>query len=280
MDLDLDTAATLIDTATEFAVTYGFQLLGALVFFLIGLKLAAWAGAKSTALAAGRNMDVTLAGFIGNVVKVLVLVMVIIITLGNFGISTAPLIALAGASAFGLTLAIQGPLSNYGAGLVIILTRPFVLGDTISVQKVSGVVRDISLSTTVLTGEDREEITIPNKEIVGQVIINSFGHRVVEARIAVTSDADLDAAVAVLSSTLGAFPDIAEDPAPQVGIHDFTYGGVILGIRYWVPSQSYFQTRYAANIAALAALKDAELQLMPAMLSLPAPELGVDDDPN
>ena len=278
MEINLDTAEKLIDKVTEFAVEYGLQILGALVILIIGIKLASWVGAKSTAVAMGRNIDQTLSIFIGNVVKILVLALVVIITLGNFGISTAPLIALAGASAFGLTLAIQGPLSNYGAGLVIILTRPFVVGDTVSVQKVSGVVKDITLAATVLTGEDREEITIPNKEIVGQVLVNSFGHRVVEARIAVAADTDIDRAVAVLRAALADFPDIADDPAPQVGVHDFTYGGVVLGLRYWAPSQSYFQTRYAANIAALDAVKESGAQLLPAGLSLVGAELSADSE--
>ena len=79
-------------------------------------------------------------------VKILLLVIVVIITLSNFGIDIAPLVALGGAAAFGISFAVQGPMANYGAGLVIILTRPFLVGDTVLVQGVSGVVDEVTLA--------------------------------------------------------------------------------------------------------------------------------------
>ncbi|MBT4045689.1 MAG: mechanosensitive ion channel, partial [Rhodospirillaceae bacterium] len=198
MEQELEMVSKLIDTLLEFAVQYGFQILGALVFLIIGLKAATWIGGRVTRVAEAREIDITLARFIGNVVKLVVVVFVAIITLGNFGISTAPLIALAGASAFGATLAMQGPLSNYGAGLSIILSRPFAVGDTITVKNVSGTVEEITLAATVLVGEDGEQITVPNKEIVGEVIVNSHTQRVVETRIAIGFGEDAERAVSVL----------------------------------------------------------------------------------
>ncbi len=234
-------------------------------------------GRRIARLALARDLDETLARFIGNAVKLTLIVFLAIITLGNFGISVAPLIALAGAMAFGATFAIQGPLSNDGAGLSIIVSRPFVVGNTIAVQDVSGVVEEITLAHTVLIGEDGERITVPNKEIVGQVIVNSEKRRVVETRIAIAEGSDADRAIAALRDALGGFPDIAEDPAPQVGVHDFTYGGVVLGVRFWAPSQRYFETRYRVNEAALAALAGAGISLIPAAAtSLPAAPLSAD----
>ena len=118
---------------------------------------------RTATFAEARNLDQTLARFFSNVVKVVLIGFVAVITLGNFGVAIAPLIALAGASAFGATLALQGPLSNYAAGLIIILTRPFVVGNTIAVSEVSRVVEDIKLPATTLIGEDGEFITVPNK---------------------------------------------------------------------------------------------------------------------
>ncbi|MDH5748179.1 MAG: mechanosensitive ion channel family protein [Rhodospirillales bacterium] len=275
MEKNIQTISTLIDKVIEFAVTYGFQILGALVFLVIGLKAASWAGRKISQLTESRNVDSTLARFIGNVTKLIVVVLIVIITLGNFGISTAPLIALAGAGAFGATMAIQGPLSNYGAGLSIILTRPFVVGNTITIGKVSGVVEDITLAATVLIGEDGERITVPNKEIVGQVIVNSQAVRVVETKIPISGAEGADRAIEALSVALAEVEGVADDPAPQVGLHDFTYGGVVVGLRYWAPSSTYFQTRYAVNQAALKALNGAGVALLPAMgASLAAPSLS------
>lgn len=264
MEQQIDAAASFLDTVVAFLVTYGFQILGALVVLAIGLKLAAWAGTRTARLAEKRNIDQTLARFVGNLVKLLLVASVVIITLGNFGITITPLIALAGASAFGATLAIQGPLSNYGAGLSIILSRPFVVGDTIAVHDTSGMVEEITLATTVLVGEDGERIRVPNKAIIGEVIVNSFAQRVVESKLCLGNGADAGRAIEVLSRALEAFPELYEGPAPQVGIHDFTYGGVVVGLRFWVPSRKYFHTRYAVNRAALEALNAAGIELLAA----------------
>jgi small conductance mechanosensitive channel len=243
-----------IDTLIEFAITYGFQLLGALVFLFIGLKASAWAGRKVAAVLDAKDIDPTLGRFIGNIIRVAMIVFLVIITLCNFGISIAPLIALAGASAFGATMAIQGPLSNYGAGLSTILARPFAVGDTITVNRqVSGVVSDITLAYTFLIGEDGERITIPNKEIVGRVIVNSKKNRVVQTKICISDDQNADKAIGVLKSALEAVADLKDGPAVQVGIHDFTYGGIVLGLRFWMPSERYLQVRYAVNGVALGA---------------------------
>jgi small conductance mechanosensitive channel len=204
---------------------------------------------------------------------------VAIITLSNFGITIAPLVALAGAAAFGGTLALQGPLSNYGAGIAIILTRPFAVGSTIQVQNTFGVVEEISLAATVLTGEGGERITVPNKEIVGQIIINSHQHRVVETRFFLAHNQDSDKAIEAFEKAIAKYPAGEGAPGPQVGVHDFTYGGIILGARFWVPSLKYYQLRYAVNREVLGALEAAGIALVPAAnpLFLAAP-LSPDDD--
>lgn len=274
---ELEAVTKLVDTLVEFSVQYGFQILGALVFLFIGLKLANWAGRKVSVLAEARNIDMTLARFIGNVVKIVVVVFVAIITLGNFGISIAPLIALAGATAFGATMALQGPLSNYGAGLSIVLSRPFAVGDTITVKNVSGTVDDIKLAATVLIGEDRERITIPNKEIVGEIIVNSNENRIIETRIAIGFSEDSERAIDALRAVLQNSKDVVDEPKALVGIHDFTYGGVVLGLRFWVPGLQYYQTRYSVNEALFKALRDAGVSLQPTSVqAIPMPDLSAD----
>ncbi|WP_417452582.1 mechanosensitive ion channel family protein [Kiloniella sp.] len=262
IDEELKTAEALIDKGIEFGVAYGFQIIGAVIVLIIGLKIAGWIGGKVTGLCLRKEFDQTLSGFVGNIVKVVLIVFVIIITLGNFGISTAPLIALAGAGAFGATLAIQGPLSNYGAGLSIILTRPFTIGDTIIVKGGSGVVHEVKLAYTQLIGEDKELITIPNKRIVGEVITNSHSNRIVETRIPLAGSVDADRAIDVLRRVLEGDDLVPSDPRAQIGVHDFTYGGIVIGLRYWVPSQRYYQERYRVNTALLSALKAEKIELL------------------
>ncbi len=279
MEQEIQTLAILFDNLVEFVVAYGFQILGALIVFFIGLKAANWAGRKTVEFGTKRNFDPTLTKFASNVVRIFLIAVVAIITLSNFGITIAPLVALAGAAAFGGTLALQGPLSNYGAGIAIILTRPFAVGSTIQVQNTFGVVEEISLAATVLTGEDGERITVPNKEIVGQIIVNSHQHRLVETRFFIAHDQDSDKAIEAFEKAIAKYPAGEGAPGPQVGVHDFTYGGVILGARFWVPSLKYYQSRYAVNREVLGALEAAGIALVPAAnpVFLAAP-LSPDDD--
>lgn len=276
----IETVTKYVDMLVAFSIEYGFQILGALVFLLIGLKVASMIGARVAKVLEARNVDVTLARFIGNVVKIVAIVFLVIITLGNFGVSIAPLIALAGASAFGATVAIQGPLSNYGAGVSIILARPFVVGNTIAVDKgASGVVEEITLAHTVLIGEDGERITVPNKEIVGRIIVNSETSRVVQTKIAIKDGQDIATVKAACAKALSGIPDVAAGTTPEIGVHDFTYGGIVVGIRFWVPSSRYFELRYAVNEAVLQALRDAGIKLMDAAsMSVAGQSLSADDD--
>jgi len=276
----LEAASKYADIVVEFGVEYGFQLLGGLVFLLVGLEVASWIGGRVALMMEAREVDVTLSRFIGNVVKIIAIVFLIIITLGNFGVSIAPLIALAGAGAFGATIAIQGPLSNYGAGVSIILARPFVVGNTITVNRAAdGVVEEITLAHTVLIGEDDERITVPNKEIVSRIIVNSQTRRVVETKIAVAEGQDIDVVKAAAKRAVDGIEAIEGGSTPEIGIHDFTYGGIILGIRYWVPSSRYFEVRYAVNKAALKELNNAGIKLMlAAPMAVITTFLSADDD--
>jgi len=262
---NLESLEGVVDAAMQFVVAYGFQILGALLVLVIGIKVANWAARRTVQFGDKRDFDPTLTRFGGNVVRVMLLVLVIIITLGNFGITIAPFIAMAGAVAFGGTLAIQGPLSNYGAGLVLVLTRPFKVGSTVQIRGVHGVVEEINLAHTVLTGEDRERITIPNKEIVGQILVDSHQSRVVESRIVIANSEDADRASEIVRQAITDFIGAEQDndaPPAQVGIHDFAYGGIVLGARFWVPSLRYFELRYAANRAIHNALRSAGVALV------------------
>ena len=220
MDQNLETLNKWIEMGIEFAVAYGFQILGALVFFIIGFIVVNWIGNRLQKLAIAKDIDLTLSQFIGSTIKLILMVLLIIITLGNFGISIAPLIALAGAATFGLTMALQGPLSNFGAGIAIILFRPFVIGNVISVRGVSGIVSKITMGMTFLEGEDGEKIAIPNKEIVGQVLVNSEDTRILELQFPIPSDADADTLIADVQAILSTFPEVTQEPPPQVGIQN------------------------------------------------------------
>ncbi len=261
MQQEIETIQQIYNVVVEFIINYSFQILGAIIILIVGAKVASWLGGLVSRLCEKKNVDITLARFLGNVVKILVLTFVIIIAIGKFGISIAPFIAALGAIAFGTSFAIAGPVSNYGAGLVIILSRPFVIGDTITINGVSGQVEEIHLATTILTTEDDERITIPNKHIIGEILFNSFNNRIVEGSVGISYDADPEQAIEVIQQALLTIDDICDEPPPQVGIEAFGESSIDLGMRYWVPTKKYFQTLYRGNLAVHKALADADITI-------------------
>src|SRR3989344_8140051 len=143
-----------IDTAIDFLVNYSFQVIGAILILIIGAVAARWTGGIILGVCQRRKLDITLSQFFASTGRIIVLMFAFIVALGKFGITIAPFIAVIGATAFGITYAVQGPLSNYGAGLAIIITRPFVVGNTIEVKGVHGIVEEIGLGATRLSNPD------------------------------------------------------------------------------------------------------------------------------
>ena len=208
------------------------------------------------------KLDITLSRFIASCVKILIIAMVAVVALGKLGISVTPLLAMIGAVGLGAGLAIQGLLSNYSAGLTIVLTRPYVVGDTIQVQGVTGQVKEVHLSHTLLTNEDGVEISIPNKHVVGEIIHNSHAHTLAEVSIDIAYSADPEQASDLLKSVLEGYGEaICQEPAPQVGIEAFGESGITLGVRVWLPTERYYDLLYQINLSLFKALQDAGIEI-------------------
>jgi small conductance mechanosensitive channel len=261
MGQELETIQKVYNVVVEFIVNYSFQILGAIIILVVGGKLASWTGRLVGNLCEKKGLDVTLSRFLGNAIKVLVLVFVVILAIGKFGISIAPFVAALGALIFGGSFALAGPLSNFGAGMVIILSRPFVVGNTITVQGVNGVVEEIRLAATILSTEDGEVITIPNKHIVGEVLRNSFANRVVEITVGIAYEDDPERAINAIKGVLAGIEEVCGDPAPQVGIQNFGDSAIEIGLRYWVPTKKYFQTLYRVNLGVHKGLAEAGITI-------------------
>jgi small conductance mechanosensitive channel len=235
---------TIVST---FLVNYSFQIIGALIVLMLGFMVAARVARGIEHLMLKNSIDVTLSRFTAKSSYIIVMVVVAIIALGKVGISVTPFVAAVGAVSLGAGLALQGLLSNYGAGVSIIVTRPFVVGDTISVQGVTGLVKLVTLGNTVLTNEDNVQITIPNKHIIGEIIHNSFANSVIETTLNIAYGSDTALATRLMREVLESTPGVTQEPHPQVGIEDFGESGFVMGLRYWVRTELLFQTRYAVN---------------------------------
>ena len=247
MEEELQTLQKAADLASEIAVNYGFQFFAALIILIIGWQVSRWISSLVLKLCSRFNLGITLSKFFAGLAKIVVLVFVFIIVLGKFGVSVAPFVAALGAVVFGSTLALQGPISNYGAGLTIILTRPFIVGDTIRINDVIGIVEEIKLAYTLLYNEDGEKITIPNNRIIGEIIYNSSTNLIVEQNITISYDDDPKKVVKIIQEVLQQHKSVASEPQVLVGIEQFSKSGIEIGLRYWIPTDKYFELKYDIN---------------------------------
>ena len=261
MQEEIQTVQKLINIIIDFIVNYSFQVVGAILVLVIGVLVARAVSSFFLKLFEKKEVDVTLSKFIAAMIKGIILGFAFIVAIGKFGITIAPLIAALAAMAFGASFAIQGPLANYGAGLVIILTRPFVVGNTIKVSDVSGIVEEVKLGATVLTDEDGVKITIPNKHIVGEIIHNSKEKRIVEEIVGISYDSDPEKAIQIIKEALESFEEISKEPPPQIGIQEFGDSSINIGLRYWIPSNTYFKILYQVNLLVYKHLKAKNIEI-------------------
>lgn len=252
---------TVYTTIIQYAVKYGFQVLFGLVIIFIGFKVAGWVTKAFLAHCEKKKFDVVLANFLAGVIRIVILIFTFIVAAEKFGITISPFIASIGALIFGASFAIQAPLSNYAAGLSIILSRPFTVGDTITVQGVTGVVHEVKLPCTVLVNGDGESITIPNKDIVGQIIENSAHYMHVVKTVGIAYSDSPEKAIQTILGVLKSDSKVAKTPAPHVGIDSFGDSAITIGMHYWVNTTDYVPSVYAVNLAVFNALKAAHISI-------------------
>jgi small conductance mechanosensitive channel len=239
----------------------GAGLLVAIIIIALGFWLAKRLANLIIKLCDKRGIDVTLARFFAGFSKIVVVAFATIMALSKLNVEITPFIALLGASAFGLSLAVQGPVSNYGAGIVLIITRPFKVGDTLTLNGLTGQVDCVNLGNIQLLNEDEQRITIPNRNVLGEIFTNSYDYSIIEAVVGIDYSADPEAAIRCISEAVQTVEGVAPDRAPDVGIDDFGDSSINIGYRVWVPTNSYHRTRYAVNLAVFRALEAAQITI-------------------
>lgn len=256
MKQEIEQISAVYHLIVEFFITYSFQIIGAIIILLLGF----WVANKVSNLVLGltqrKNLDVTLSNFFANFVKIIIITMAAIIALGKLGISVTPFVAAIGAVSLGAGLAVQGLLSNYGAGLNIILTRPFVVGDTIEVRGVRGIVTEVHLAYTLLVDEDEVSIHIPNRFIVTDIIHNSKSSSLVELQVGISYGDDSENAIHSLTAALTDHPAILEHDKTQIGISEFADSSVVIAVRAYVDTAKLYASKYALNAFIYKHLKD------------------------
>lgn len=253
MPEDLQEVSKYYDMVIEFFVNYSMQLVGAIIILIVGIIVSKYVHKMVLKLLLKSNLDETLSQFAANFVRFLVVLMVGILALGKLGISVAPFIAAIGALSLTAGLALQGSVSNFAAGIVLVATKPFKIGDTITVHDVYGEVYEIKLAYTVLVNEDKEQITIPNKYMIGDVLVNSFEYRVVEGSVGIAYDSDVNASIQVIRDILATHAELDAEHKAIVGIEKFNDSSIDIAYRYWAPTKNFFKVQYGVNLKVLEA---------------------------
>ncbi len=261
MEAELQQAQEIYTLIVNYLVTYSFQILAAIFIMLVGVIVAKKVSTFLENFMVSKGLDVTLSHFTASFLKVIFITFAAIISLGKLGISVTPFVAAIGALSLGAGLALQGLLSNYGAGVSIIIVRPFVVGDTISVQGVTGVVKEVKLAYTVLSNEDEVNITIPNKHIVGEIIHNSQANTIIESTVGIAYSSDVELAIRVITGAVTGTSGVATAKAPQIGIDNFGDSSIDIGMRYWVPTESLFDVKFRVNKAVFKALGENGIEI-------------------
>jgi len=246
-----DTLTTWIDPAKEWlsvnGTKYAISFLIALLVFAIGK----WIAGKITNIAKkamGRaKMDETLVSFLGNFVYILLMVCVILGALSTLGINTTSFVAILGAAGLAVGLALQGSLANFASGVLIIMFRPFKVGDAIDAAGKFGIVEEISIFTTNMRTPDNKGIIIPNGQITGGPIINFSAKetRRIDFVFGVSYSDDLLKVKKVLQEILDADERILKDPAPTIGLLEMADSSINFACRPWVKSADYWDVFFA-----------------------------------
>ena len=242
-----DSAQQIVDEIVKLVTTYGLDVVGAVVILIVGKIAAGWAE-RVVVRMLGRSprVDQTLTSFFGNLVRYTVLVFTVLAVLDQFGIQTASLLAVFGAGALAIGLALQGTLSNVAAGVMLLIFRPFKIGDFVEVAGQSGTVKALSLFVTELATPDNVQILIPNGQVRGSSVVNYSHHatRRVDIVMSIAYDDSIETAMATCRKVIADESRIHGDPEPFIGVGELAASSVDLVLRLWCDAGDYWPVKF------------------------------------
>lgn len=242
------TAREYSDIAINLLTTYGMNVIGAIVILIIGWMIAGWAK-RFVARLLGKNskIDMTLTSFLSGAIRYIILIFTIIAVLGRFGIETASLVTILGAASLAIGLALQGTLSNVAAGVMLLIFRPFKIGDFIKTAGHAGVIKDLGLFVTEMATGDNVQIIIPNGQIWGASIENFSAHatRRVDMVIGIGYDDDIDQAIAEIGAVIEADDRVMKSPEAAIFVGELADSSVNIVVRVWTESGNYWPLKAA-----------------------------------
>jgi small conductance mechanosensitive channel len=250
-----------MELIVEYSVRYGFQVLGAILVFAVGAMVARWVGKLTGQWLQRQDMEPPVRMLLVKIVQGLVLLLTVMAALGQLGVQIAPLLAGIGVAGLGVGLALQGVLSNVIAGLSIIFTKPFRVGEHISLLGVEGDVLSIEIFSTTLLHPDRSRVVIPNRKIVGEILHNFSTIRQLHLRVGVSYSTNLSEALALVREILAQNPDVLTEPAPAVGITQLGDSAITISIEPWVSIVNLGRVQGELNQAVIERLRAAHIEI-------------------
>ena len=266
----MDSILNWLNENSGLILHYGIQAVIALVIFLLGGRIAKFCSNLTEKGFAKKQVDKAVGSFVASIVYTLVFALTVLMALSQIGIETTSFIAILGAAGLAVGLALQGSLSNFASGVLIILLRPFKSGDFVEAGGKSGTVKKIEIFSTELRTPDNKVIIVPNSQIMSGAITNVSREstRRIDLVIGVGYDADLRQAKEVLKSVLDAETRLLTDPAYTVAVSELGDSSVNFIVRPWVNSEDYWPTYWSLMENIKIALDDADI-------TIPFPQMDV-----
>jgi len=221
----------VVDQLVTFGTTYGLKIIGAIIIIIVGRIIAG--AARNVVRKVLSKQDPSIISFVGSLVYILVLVFAVLAALAKFGIQTASFVAVLGAAGFAIGFAMQGSLANFAAGVLILVLRPYKVGDYIQVAGVAGSVKHIELFTTELATPDNVKIMVPNGKIYGDIITNYSANdtRRVDLVIGIGYESSIRKAIEIIMALIKADERVLPEPAPQIAVSELADSSVNLVVR-------------------------------------------------
>ncbi|UBM62924.1 mechanosensitive ion channel [Candidatus Sulfidibacterium hydrothermale] len=250
---NLDTVSThlnqLLRTLSSYVSEYGLRLIGALVVLVVGLWIVKLLVRSSQRLMDKSKLDISLTTFLKSMIDILLKVLLIISVMGMMGIQMTSFIAILGAAGLAVGMALSGTLQNFAGGVMILIFKPFKVGDFINAQGYSGVVKEIRIFVTVLTTPDNKTIFIPNGPLSNGSLTNfsTQPNRRVDWTFGIAYGDDYDKAKAMLLDMMKEDKRILTDPEPFVALGELADSSVNLTVRAWVKAADYWGVYFDMN---------------------------------
>ena len=256
-----ETILMVKDVILKFFVEYGFKLFGGIVILIIGILVARWIGKLVLRQLSKKDMEPPVRMLIVRMIKLVIIAFTLVLVLEKVGVSIAPLVAGIGVAGIGIGLAMQGVLGNIVAGLTIIFTKPFRVGEYIELLSMNGQVTAIELFSTTLVHSDRSRVVIPNRKIVGEILRNYGTIRQLNLSVGVAYSTNITEAIAMVHDVLASNPRVLKNMEPAVGTSALGDSAVSISIQAWVSVPDYGSAAAEINLAVLERFRAARIEI-------------------